>query len=171
MKYAANGQLVALDEYLDYAPNLSALIEQDDAILRALPCRTAISIPARSSTRPEGNPDPPLLINKPGWTTWPGAPTTVDELYDVLAGVPRQRPQRQRPKDEILYRGGVSDYPPPHVLRPARLLGLRHQRRYDSGLCFSWLDIDDAGKVRFIGREDKFKNMVEFTTSCGRRAW
>ena len=32
MKYAANGQLVALDEYLDYAPNLSALIEQDDAI-------------------------------------------------------------------------------------------------------------------------------------------
>lgn len=52
MKYAANGQLVALDEYLDYAPNLSALIEQDDAIRKALPCRTAISIPARSSTRP-----------------------------------------------------------------------------------------------------------------------
>lgn len=32
----------------------------------------------------------------------------------------------------------------------------------DSDYAFSWLDIDDAGKVRFIGREDKFKNMVEF---------
>ena len=36
MKYAANGQLVALDEYLDYAPNLSALIEQDDAIRKGI---------------------------------------------------------------------------------------------------------------------------------------
>lgn len=53
MKYAANGQLVALDEYLDYAPNLSALIEpRTTPSARALPCRTAISIPARSSTRP-----------------------------------------------------------------------------------------------------------------------
>ena len=31
-----------------------------------------------------------------------------------------------------------------------------------SDYAFSWLDIDDAGNGRFIGREDKFKNMVEF---------
>ena len=61
MKYAANGQLVALDEYLDYAPNLSALIEQDDAIRKgiAMPDGHIYSCPQLEQDR--GQPDPPLL--------------------------------------------------------------------------------------------------------------
>lgn len=41
----------------------------------------------------------------------------------------------------------------------------------DSDYAFSWLDIDDAGNVRFIGREDKFKNMVEFYNKLWTEAW
>lgn len=88
MKYAANGQLVALDEYLDYAPNLSALIEQDDAIRKGItmPDGHIYSCPQLNKT--EGNLIHHYWINKT-WLDNLGleAPTTVDELYDVLVAV------------------------------------------------------------------------------------
>ena len=85
MKYAANGQLVALDEYLDYAPNLSALIEQDDAIRKGItmPDGHIYSCPQLNKT--EGNLIHHYWINKT-WLDEVGkeVPTTVDEWVDCL---------------------------------------------------------------------------------------
>ena len=102
MKYAANGQLVALDEYLDYAPNLSALIEQDDAIRKGItmPDGHIYSCPQLNKT--EGNLIHHYWINKT-WLDNLGleAPTTVDELYDVLVAFRDNDPNGNGQKDEI----------------------------------------------------------------------
>lgn len=112
MKYAANGQLVALDEYLDYAPNLSALIEQDDAIRKGItmPDGHIYSCPQLNKT--EGNLIHHYWINKT-WLDNLGleAPTTVDELYDVLVAFRDNDPNGNGQKDEIPYCVVGKDYP------------------------------------------------------------
>ena len=163
MKYAANGQLVALDEYLDYAPNLSALIEQDDAIRKGItmPDGHIYSCPQLNKT--EGNLIHHYWINKT-WLDNLGleAPTTVDELYDVLVAFRDNDPNGNGQKDEIPYCVVGKDYPHRMFYDLLGSWGFGINGVMDSDYAFSWLDIDDAGKVRFIGREDKFKNMVEF---------
>lgn len=163
MKYAANGQLVALDEYLDYAPNLSALIEQDDAIRKGItmPDGHIYSCPQLNKT--EGNLIHHYWINKT-WLDNLGleAPTTVDELYDVLVAFRDNDPNGNGQKDEIPYCVVGKDYPHRMFYDLLGSWGFGINGVMDSDYAFSWLDIDDAGNVRFIGREDKFKNMVEF---------
>ena len=163
MKYAANGQLVALDEYLDYAPNLSALIEQDDAIRKGItmPDGHIYSCPQLNKT--EGNLIHHYWINKT-WLDNLGleAPTTVDELYDVLVAFRDNDPNGNGQKDEIPYCVVGNDYPHRMFYDLLGSWGFGINGVMDSDYAFSWLDIDDAGNVRFIGREDKFKNMVEF---------
>ena len=65
-------------------------------------------------------------------------------------------------KDEIPYCVVGKDYPHRMFYDLLGSWGFGINGVMDSDYAFSWLDIDDAGNVRFIGREDKFKNMVEF---------
>lgn len=172
MKYAANGQLVALDEYLDYAPNLSALIEQDDAIRKGItmPDGHIYSCPQLNKT--EGNLIHHYWINKT-WLDNLGleAPTTVDELYDVLVAFRDNDPNGNGQKDEIPYCVVGKDYP--------------HRMFYDLlgswgfGSTALWIPImPSAGwisttRARCASSAVRTNSKIwwNFTTSCGRRAW
>ncbi len=163
MKYAANGQLAALDEYMEYAPNLSALMEQDEAIARGItmPDGHIYSLPQLNAT--EGNLIHHYWINK----TWLDnlnleEPTTIDELYDVLVAFRDNDPNQNGKKDEIPYCVVGKDYSHRMFYDLLGSWGFGVNGIMDSDYNFSWLDIDPDGKVRLIGREDKFKNMVEF---------
>ena len=146
MKYAANGQLVALDEYLDYAPNLSALIEQDDAIRKGItmPDGHIYSCPQLNNT--EGNLIHHYWINKT-WLDNLGleAPTTVDELYDVLVAFRDNDPNGNGQKDEIPYCVVGKDYPHRMFYDLLGSWGFGINGVMDSDYAFSWLYIDDAG--------------------------
>lgn len=156
MKYAANGQLVALDEYLDYAPNLSALIEQDDAIRKGItmPDGHIYSCPQLNKT--EGNLIHHYWINKT-WLDNLGleAPTTVDELYDVLVAFRDNDPNGNGQKDEIPYCVVGKDYPHRMFYDLLGSWGFGINGVMDSDYAFSWLDIDDAGNVRLFFREHR----------------
>lgn len=146
MKYAANGQLVALDEYLDYAPNLSALIEQDDAIRKGItmPDGHIYSCPQLNKT--EGNLIHHYWINKT-WLDNLGleAPTTVDELYDVLVAFRDNDPNGNGQKDEIPYCVVGKDYPHRMFYDLLGSWGFGINGVMDSDYAFSWLDISPAG--------------------------
>ncbi|MEG0834661.1 MAG: extracellular solute-binding protein [Christensenellaceae bacterium] len=163
MKYAANKQLLALDDYMEYAPNFSKLMADDAAIEKGvrLPDGHIYSLPQLNKT--EGNLIHHYWINK----TWLDnldlkEPTTTDELYDTLVAFRDKDPNGNNKKDEIPYAGVNKNYPHRMFYDLLGSWGFGINGVLDSDYAFSWLDIDDAGKVRFIGREDKFKNMVEY---------
>lgn len=163
MKYASNGQLIALDQYMEYAPNLSALMEEDDAIRKGItmPDGHIYSCPQLNKT--EGNLIHHYWINKT-WLDKLGLeePTTVDELYDVLVAFRDGDPNGNGQKDEIPYCVVGKEYPHRMFYDLLGSWGFGINGVMDSDYAFSWLDIDSEDKVRFIGREDKFRNMVEF---------
>ena len=160
-KFANDGLIMPLDkEKLAQYPNLQANLNQDqwnralvggmDGEYYAIPRANAQSRWA-------------VIVNQK-WLDNLGleAPTTVDELYDVLVAFRDNDPNGNGQKDEIPYCVVGKDYPHRMFYDLLGSWGFGINGVMDSDYAFSWLDIDDAGKVRFIGREDKFKNMVEF---------
>ena len=119
-----------------------------------------------------GQPDPPLLDQqKPGWTTW--AWKRLRRLTSCMTCWWRSAtttPTATAKRTRSPYCVVGKDYPHRMFYDLLGSWGFGINGVMDSDYAFSWLDIDDAGKVRFIGREDKFKIWWNFTTSCGRRA-
>ena len=164
MKYATNGQIIALDEYKDYAPNFYAVLEEYPAIAKGttLPDGHIYSLPQINFT--EGNLIMHQWINK----TWLEnlnlpMPTTTDELYDTLVAFRDQDPNGNGIKDEIPYAVPAKQYATrmfEHLLGSFGLgvNGTLNVVDYD----FTWLEVDKDKKVNFIPTEEKFKALVEY---------
>ncbi|MFQ7004509.1 MAG: hypothetical protein ACLRRT_13085 [Ruthenibacterium lactatiformans] len=169
MKYAANGQLVALDEYLDYAPNLSALIEQDDAIRKGItmPDGHIYSCPQLNKT--EGNLIHHYWINK----TW------LDNLglkrlrrltsYDVLVAFRDNDPNGNGQRTDPLLCGGKGH--PTVCSTTCSALGSASTALWIPTMpSAGWISTTRARCASSAVRTNS-KIWWNFTTSCGRRAW
>lgn len=106
-KYAQAGQLVKLDEYMDYAPYLSAIMAADDSVKRGIahPDGHFYALPQLNST--EGNLIQKYWINQT-WLDKLGLPmpTTMDEFNDTLVALRDEDPNGNGQKDEIQLQAG-----------------------------------------------------------------
>lgn len=172
MKYAANGQLVALDEYLDYAPNLSALIEQDDAIRKGItmPDGHIYSCPQLNKT--EGNLIHHYWINKT-WLDNLGleAPTTVDELYDVLVAFRDNDPNGNGQRTRFPTAWWVRTIPTVCSTTCSAPGASASTALWTPTMpSAGWISTTRATCASSAVRTNS-KIWWNFTTSCGRRAW
>lgn len=164
MKYAAADQLVALDTLMDYAPNLSKLMEENPVVEKniKMPDGHIYSLPQLNRT--EGNLVQHYWINKT-WIDKLGLsmPETIDDFYNVLVAFRDQDPNGNGQKDEIGYAGTAKDNPSSifYTFLGSWGYGKHGGINHDTN-AFSFLDIGDDDVVRLIATEDKFKNMVEY---------
>ena len=164
MKYASNGQIIALSDYKEYAPNFYALLEEYPTFEKstALPDGRIYSLPQINFT--EGNLIQHQWINKQ-WLDNLGLPmpTTTDELYETLVAFRDQDPNGNGQKDEIPYIIPCKDSPARMFVHLLGSFGLCHNGAVNSSdREFSWLEVDKDGKVNFVADQDKFKALVEY---------
>ena len=158
-KYAANGQLLALDELLDYAPNLRALMEQNPIIAKNItsPDGHIYSLPQLNTT--EGNLINNYYINK-DWLEKLNLemPRTLEELKDVLRHFVQDDPNGNGVADEIGFagtgKGGVSG-----------LLGNFYGSfgmGLNRGVIDGYFQINDDNKVEMAALTDNYRKMVSY---------
>lgn len=167
-KYAQAGQLVKLDEYMDYAPYLSAIMAEDDGVMRGIahPDGHFYALPQLNTT--EGNLIQKYWINQT-WLDKLGLPmpTTMDEFYDTLVAFRDGDPNGNGQKDEIPYAGSfkpVGDRQNSQwmFLKFLGAYGIGHYHPITDDEIYPYLDIDKDGKVYMYADKDNFKELVTF---------
>jgi putative aldouronate transport system substrate-binding protein len=159
MKYASAKQIIALDEYFDYAPNLTRLMSEDKSIYQniVLPDGHVYSLPQLNET--EAN-----LINK-YWLNMKWlknlnleVPETTEDFYNVLKAFVEKDPNGNGKADEIGYSGSFKENPLEIIRNFLGSWGFGKNAGIINGL----MDVDDSGKIRLITIEPKYKEVIEF---------
>ncbi|GIO98987.1 sugar ABC transporter substrate-binding protein [Paenibacillus lautus] len=160
--YAASGQIIPLDDYIEagYAPNLSALMEANDGIRKSITSADGHIYSLPNISEADGR-IASSWINKQ-WLDKLGLamPTTMDEFYEVLKAFKEQDPNGNGKADEL----PISGY------KENNSSGNEFFRSFygswgfggNSGIIAPYMDVDDAGKIRYIATDDTFKDMLTF---------
>lgn len=160
--YASAGQIIPLDDLIEagYAPNLSALMEQDSGIRKSITSADGHIYSLPNISEGDGR-IASSWINKK-WLDKLGIlmPKTMDEFYEALKAFKEQDPNGNGKADEI----PISGY------KEGNSAGNEFFRSFygswgfggKSGIIAPYMDVDDEGKVRYIATDDKFKEMLTF---------
>lgn len=153
LKYGEDGMFIPLNDLIDdYAPNLSALMKENEEIRKAItfPDGNIYALPAlieedflslRLSARPWINTD---LLDEFGMDV----PETTEEFYNYLKAVKDNHP------DMIPYGGTVIDE---MIQWLSGSFGVMNR-----GAANTNVDLGDDGNVRFYATTDEYKQMLEY---------
>ena len=153
-KYGPAGMLLPLDDLLQYAPNVSALLEKYPDLKKTLisPDGKIYTLPFYDEFLPENIPDN-LFINKT-WLDKLGldVPKTTDEFYEVLKAFKNQDPNGNGKNDEI-----------PFTYRANQV----YTGDYSLSGAFGTLDVPghiilENGQVKFSAMEDGYKEAIKW---------
>lgn len=159
--YAEEGQLIALDPYLEeYAPNLSAMLEAQPEIRKAITMSDGhiYGFPYLVTAAPS-NCAPKLFINyKALESLGKEEPTTLDELLDVMRAFKDSDYNGNGKADEVAYARDNTAWVT--GLYGTFGLGTRGTAQTD------W-DIDpETGALRFIPTTDGYRDLLSFLATC-----
>lgn len=159
MKYGSQGLFVKLNDYLDYAPNLSKLMDKYPDLRKALtmPDGNIYSFPSFYS--PEFL---PMLIGTPLWVKqeWLDKlgmkePQTTEEFYAYLKAVKTTDLNGNGEADEIPY-SGTGTATLIDQIKGAWGVGNR-------GLGHKFVDVDPQnGELRFFRLSDRYKEVLQY---------
>lgn len=153
-KYGKAGMLLPLDDLIQYAPNVSAMLEKYPELKKALtsPDGKIYTLPFYDEFLPENIPDN-LFINKT-WLDQLGldVPKTTDEFYEVLKAFKTQDPNGNGKNDEI-----------PFTYRANEV----YTGDYSLSGAFGTLDVPghiilEDGKVKFSAMENGYKEAIKW---------
>ncbi|MGN7360865.1 extracellular solute-binding protein [Paenibacillus sp. SAF-054] len=160
--YAAAGQIIPLDDMIEagYAPNLSALMKENEGIRKAITSADGHIYSLPNISEADGRIGS-SWINK-AWLDKLGLemPTTMDEFYQVLKAFKEKDPNGNHTADEI----PISGY------KEAASSGNEFFKSFygswgfggNSGIIAPYMDVDDDGKVRYIAIDPTFKEMLTY---------
>ncbi len=158
-KYAANGQLYALDTLFEYAPNFTALLEQFPAIAKNItsPDGHIYSLPQLNTT--EGNLVNNYWINKT-WLDKLGLemPKTTDELTEVLRAFVNGDPNGNGEKDEIGFAFQGKDNLVDGLDRFFGAFGLGK----NNGVIDKYFQVNDEGKVELLAGTENYRKLLSW---------
>ncbi|MFB9279013.1 extracellular solute-binding protein [Cohnella cellulosilytica] len=155
--FAAQGQLLPLDEYLDYAPNVTAILDANPEVRQAITSPdghiyflpTVYDYDARNVGRY------PLINVKWLDKLKLSAPTTSDELLDVLRAFKSGDPNGNGQPDEIPYNAHTIDM---------AMIGIQGMFGLDQdivgGVGFG-ANVED-GKVNLWADDDRFRDALHY---------
>jgi putative aldouronate transport system substrate-binding protein len=160
--YASNGQIIPLDDLIDsgYAPNLSALMAENDGIRKAITSADGHIYSLPNISEADGRISSSWINKK--WLDELNLemPTTVDEFYEVLKAFKEKDPNGNNQADEIPFSG----------YKESKSNGNELVRTFygswgfggNSNIIAPYLDVNDEGKMRYIATDDTFKEMLIF---------
>ncbi|OUS77636.1 hypothetical protein B1748_07535 [Paenibacillus sp. MY03] len=160
--YAATGQIIALDELIEagYAPNLSALMEEDEGIRKAITAADGHIYSLPNISEADGRISSSWINQK--WLEKLGLemPSTMDEFYEVLKAFKEKDPNGNQQADEVPFTG----------YKETKSSGNELIRTFygswgyggNSGIIAPYMDVDGEGKIRYIATDDTFKEIIVF---------
>ncbi|RTE10726.1 extracellular solute-binding protein [Paenibacillus whitsoniae] len=161
--YAAAGQIIPLDPLIEagYAPNLSALMKDNDGIRKAITSADGHIYSLPNISEADGRISSSWLNKK--WLDTLGLkmPTTMDEFYQVLKAFKEKDPNGNGKADEVPMSG---------YKEGSGSSGDEFFRSFygswgfggNSGIIAPYMDVDKNGKVRYIAADNTFKDMLTF---------
>ncbi|MDL2233993.1 extracellular solute-binding protein [Ruminococcaceae bacterium OttesenSCG-928-L11] len=166
-KYAQAGQLLTLNDYMDYLPNLSRIMEEDEGIRKGIaqPDGNIYAFPQLNTT--EGNLVSKQYINKT-WLDRLGLdmPTTTEEFYQTLLAFRDQDANGNgNPNDEIPYAGthkpGGNDRSYRMVQNLLGAWGIGHYYPIKDEP-YAYVDVDANNTVYLTANDNRFRGVVEY---------
>ena len=160
--YASTGQIIPLDDLIEagYAPNLSALMEENDGIRKAITAADGhiYSLPNISET--DGRIASSWINQKWLDTLQLDMPTTIDEFYEVLKAFKERDPNGNNQPDEVAFSGYKENKNNAHELLRAFYGGWGFGG--NSGIIAPYIDVDNDSKIRYMATDNNFRDMLIF---------
>lgn len=159
LEYGQEGIILALDEYLDYAPNYCQIIT-DRNDWGAVTSADGHVYSLYEISKPNVGNTPHMWINQQ-WLDNLGLkmPTTMDELYDVLKAFKEQDADGDGdPNNEIPWIAS-SDITPVEDILP--IFGFNMQGWWDP-----WVVSQDEASIEYFPSTERYKDVLAFMTKC-----